>query len=373
MGPWEITGLTCLVLAAIPYVLGIINVFMYRAPPVPDGKVPPVSVLIPARNEEKRIVPTIKTLLESEEVEFELIIADDHSTDGTARILDEFAKQDDRVRVVQVPDLPKGWAGKMHACHILSEQANYEIAVFVDSDVTVSPDALARLSGFLDVHKEGMVSGLPCQETGTFWEELLVPQIHVLLLGYLPFFGMRLTTWPAFGAGCGQLLGVRMSDYRKAGGHKAISHLLHDALQLSRLFRSHGIRTDMVDITGLSETRMYESFSDLWAGFSKNAHEGMATPIALPVWTVLLGGGHVLPFLLVVIGLLMGWPAGEAVFACLLIYAFRFLLAKRYRQSILGVILHPMAVVVMLALQWVALFRRLAGKPVTWRGREYVD
>ena len=92
----------------------------------------------------------------------------------------------------------------------------------------------------------------------------------------------------------------------------------------------------------------------------------MATPVALPVWTVLLFGGHVLPWLLLAVS--PGWVAGAAAGAVL---ATRLLLAARFRQSLAGALLHPVGVVVMLAIQWTALVRSARGRPSVWRGRAY--
>jgi glycosyltransferase involved in cell wall biosynthesis len=368
---WHTWCLAALILAAIPFFLGVVNVFLYRAPRECSGPVPSISVLVPARNEQDRIRPTIETVLASRDVELELIIADDHSSDNTVGVVEEYAAVDTRVRLVRVPDLPSGWGGKMHACHFLSSQPVHEHAIFLDADVTVTPDALSRLSQALVDGKAAMVSGLPLQETGTFWEKLLIPQIHVLLLGYLPFIGMRLSTWAAFGAGCGQVLAVRMSSYRKCGGHEAIKHLLHDALQLARLFRSNGMQTDMVDLTKLSATRMYDNLADIWSGFMKNAHEGIATPVALPIWTLLLVGGHILPLVMLMIGIAYDNPIQLPLIACALLYGFRLMLAWCYQQSLLGAVLHPFGVAFMVWLQWVALYRRIRGQGVSWRGRDY--
>ena len=368
---WHTLALSIFVLAAIPFVMGLINMLFYRVPPRPSGKVAPVSVLVPARNEEHRIRPTIETVLASEDVELELLIADDHSTDGTAALVGDFAGRDDRVKLLHVPDMPAGWSGKMHACAFLARHASHEHMIFLDADVTVSPDALARLSAALERPKFAMVSGLPRQIMGSFWEKVLIPQIHVLLLGYLPFIGMRLSTWAAFGAGCGQLLGVRKKDYMECGGHEAIKHLIHDALQLARLFRSQGKGTDMVDLTPLAETRMYDNFVDIWSGFLKNAHEGIATPVALPIWTVLLVGGHIAPFVWLVLALLGGYALALPLVCCVMILVFRLAMGWKYDIPLISSVCHPLGVGVMITLQWVALFGASRGKQVSWRGRDY--
>ncbi len=358
-------------LAALPYALGVMNIFLYRAPKEAGGEVSPISVLVPARDEEKRIRPLLETMQESEGVEFELIIADDNSTDATPDIIKEFAKDDPRIKLVSTPKLPEGWGGKNHVCHFLSQQANHENMVFIDADMIVSPDCLARISAHLDNNEPALISGVPLQETVTFWEQVVIPQIHIMLLGYLPFIGMKLSKSPGFGAAVGQIIAVKRSEYRKIGGHEPIRETLHDGVQLSRLFRRNGLKTDLVDVTPLCATRMYEDLQGIWAGFLKNAHEGMATPIALPIWTVLLGGGHILPLILVVLGLALGLPLAVAVVALMFTYSFRLLLAFRFQQSFLGALFHPLGVAFILYLQWVALFRRLAGKSVSWRDRAY--
>jgi hypothetical protein len=111
---------------------------------------------------------------------------------------------------------------------------------------------------------------------------------------------------------------------------------------------------------------MYASASLLWEGLTKNATEGMATSAGLPVWTVLLGCGHVLPVLLMLAS--PGWVTGAAFGFGILI---RMMLAVRFRQSLLGVVLHPVSVAALLAVQWASLVRAWRGAPSTWRGRAY--
>ncbi len=363
---WIVFGL-----AALSYLLGIFNILIFRAPRQPDGKVPPVSILMPARDEEARIRPALETIQESEGVEFELIVADDNSTDSTADIVREFAKNDPRIKLVTTPKLLEGWGGKNHACQFLSTQASHDHMIFIDADMIVSPDAFARISNHLAENEPALLSGVPMQETVTFWEQVVIPTIHVMLLGYLPFIGMRNSKTPAFGAAVGQIVAVHRPEYQRVGGHEAIKDSLHDGVQLARLFRRNKIMTDLVDVTNLCATRMYENLQGIWAGFMKNAHEGIATPIALPIWTVLLVGGHIMPLIMTIIALMFGLHATLAIAALLFSYSFRLLLAYRFQQTFLGVLMHPLGVGFMVFLQWVALFRRFAGKTVNWRDRSY--
>ena len=95
---------------------------------------------------------------------------------------------------------------------------------------------------------------------------------------------------------------ARADAYAKSGGHREISTSLHDGVKLPRIFRRAGFFTDLFDATEIATCRMYRGGAEVWQGFSKNATEGMATPIGLPIWTALLAGGHVLPWLLLILG-----------------------------------------------------------------------
>jgi hypothetical protein len=189
-------------------------------------------------------------------------------------------------------------------------------------------------------------------------EKLIIPLIHFLLLGFLPLWQMRRSTAPSLGAGCGQLIAIRRDAYEQAGGHAAIRASLHDGVMLPRACRRAGIMTDLFDPTDIATCRMYCGAGEVWQGFSKNAAEGMATPASLPVWTILLAGGQVLPFVLLPLAILTGAPLGAKVAAAVaasLVWIARFALAIRFRQSWLGAALHPFGIVFLLALQWSAL------------------
>lgn len=377
----EFLAWCALVLAALPAAVAAMNLFFYRRPrPAPalvgDGARPAaISILIPARDEAAQIGGALHAVLASTGVDLEVVVLDDHSSDRTAEIVRAVAAADPRVRLAMAPPLPTGWSGKQHACHRLASLACHELMLFVDADVRFAPDGLARVAAFLQAHPAvALASGFPHQVTRTLAEKLVVPMILFLLLGYLPMPGLRWTVWPAFGAACGQLIAVRRAAYERAGGHAAIRSSLHDGLSLPRAFRRCGLRTDVFDATDVASCRMYEGARAVWAGFSKNATEGMATPAALPVWTVLLFGGHVLPFLLVAAAVLLDLPPGVLLLAFLatgLSLGLRLALALRFRQSWLGAVLHPLGVLATLAIQISALVRALRGAPPVWRGRSY--
>jgi hypothetical protein len=370
-----------LFLSALPIAMALINVWLFR--PFPDKHVgsqqrdsdaaaPAVSLLIPTRDEASRIGPTLDHALASEGVTLEMIVLDDGSTDDTHTIVQNYADRDTRLRLIEGTTLPPGWSGKQHACYQLASAASHPALVWIDADVHLTPDALRRAAEALHRTGASLISGFPRQVMGTFSEKLVIPMIHTLLLGYLPMAGMRWTRHPGFAAGCGQFFIANREAYEQVGGHRVIAHSFHDGITLPRAFRAAGHHTLIFDATDTARCRMYESFPDLWWGFAKNAHEGMATPVALPIWTVVLLGGHVLPWLLLALALLKGasvpwlWPA---VVSAALSLGFALALALRYRHPPMAVLLRPLGVVTLLAIQWHALIRRLRNQPALWRGR----
>ena len=350
-------------LAVLPLVMTLVNLREFRAPE-PAAGTPQVSVLIPARNEEGNIGAAVAAVLASTGVELELIVLDDASTDRTPEILAGIG--DARLRVTSAPPLPAGWSGKQHACHILGGLASHELMVFVDADVRLAPDAVGRMAGFMQRHEVGLASGFPRQVVVTWSERLLLPLIHFLLLGYLPMGVMRRQMSVGLGAGCGQLFIARRAAYRAAGGHAAIRASLHDGLTLPRAFRAAGFMTLLFDATGFATCRMYQSAAQVWEGLCKNATEGMAKAGALPVWTVILAGGQVLP-----LGLVLFAPSWVAAGALAAGVGTRLILAARFRQPVVSALVHPAGVAALLAVQWYSLVRAARGGRATWRGRAY--
>lgn len=355
-------SIVALGLALLPLTLVVVNLLVYRQPRALPPQ--PVSILIPARNESANIGHAIESALATQGVDFEIVVLDDASEDNTAEIVEAFAARDERVRLITSVPLPVGWVGKEHACHQLACQARHPVLLFQDADVVLHPDAAARFSGELTESSLGLLSGIPWQETRTFGEKLLIPLIDFVLLAYLPLLASRTLQPVSMAAGCGQLMVADASRYKAVGGHAAIHDRIHDGLALPRLFREAGHRTDIVFIGELARCRMYERFGDVWSGFAKNAHEAMASPGAIFPWTILLGGGHLLPWVALI-------ATGDvaAVAAVIASMTSRLLVALRSRQSLLSVVLHPLGILLTIAIQWYALIRRGLGRPIAWKGR----
>lgn len=373
----EVLTIVALVLAALPATLFVWNLVVLKSPPLepsPEGPAASrsVSVLIPARNEVYRLGAALQSVIENRGVNFEVIVLDDHSTDGTPELVQRFMDRDSRIRLIRTPPLPAGWCGKQHACHVLSRNAHQDLLVFMDADVRLSPDALKRMVAFMERTGVALASGVPRQVTATFLERLLIPLVYFVLLGFLPIWRMRRCSKPAYAAGCGQLFIANAQAYHQVGGHSMIRSTLHDGIRLPRLFRQMGYRTDLFDATPLAECRMYEGAREVVAGLMKNAHEALAAPVLILPMTLVLLGGQVLPWVLLGFWSKLSTGAGVTVgIALLLTLLPRVLGAVRFQQPYWFALLQPVSIGVFVLLQWVAFFRHLGGKPAQWRGREY--
>ena len=388
-------GIISLLSAAIPAIMFCVNLRLYEEPPAPLHEPIAVSILIPARNEAGGIADAVQSALATSGVSIEVVVMDDNSTDETSSIVRKLASLDPRVRLEMAPPLPSGWNGKQHACWALAHAARNPILCFVDADVRLQTECIARMAGFLESGTNGLVSGFPQQLTGTFLEWMLLPLIHFVLLGFLPIGRMRAGTNPDFAAGCGQFIMTDRKSYFACGGHSGIKLTMHDGLRLPRLFRDHGFRTDLADITDYAQCRMYTNAADTWNGLAKNATEGLAAPARIFPITLLLLLGQVLPFAMILIlpiwlfehamayqmnprpadWMLSSWLVVLVLMlSCISLIAAwlpRWLGVRRFKQDWRGAFLHPFGVVLLLAVQWYALIRKLRGGQVAWKDRAY--
>ncbi len=360
-----IAAIVALACAALPAGLFFLNLRRFHAPTTSSAT--PASVLIPARNEAGNIAGAIRAALGAGAAE--VIVLDDHSEDETATITAGLVAGE-RVRLVRGQTLPAGWCGKNFACWQLGHAARFPVLLFVDADVRLQPGAVPLLVAGLERARRGLVSGIPRQELASFPEQFLIPLLHFILLGFLPFRGMQRSLSPRYGAACGQLLACRQEDYLAAGGHHAVRRRVHDAMALARQFRARGFATDLIDVTALASCRMYHNGREVWNGLAKNTHEGLGAPGRIVPFTLLLLGGQVLPFVL--LGLAPFLSPGAlalSVLAAALALAPRLFAAKRFHQPAAMALLHPFSIITLLVLQWLGLVRYLTGRPTSWKGR----
>ena len=328
-----------------------------------------VSLLVPARNEAARIERCLRSLADGIGPRDEIIVYDDQSTDETAALVERLGAEIPRLRLLRGDDLPAGWVGKPHACHRLAAAARGELFVFVDADVELEPGGLSRLVSLLG--EAQVASAVPLQRMKSFAERLIMPLLHLTYTSWLPLALVSRSADPRIVAANGQLLAIRRHDLERIGGFSAVAGEIVDDVALCRLAKQRGLRVAFGDGAAMASCRMYASGRALWRGFSKNVYEGLGSTLALVVAIALYLAAFVLPYVALVVGLAavpaLVVPAAIGVGANI---ALRGLLAWRFHHPWEGLLLHPLAVLSVVAIALNSM-RWARGGRLEWAGRRY--
>jgi 4,4'-diaponeurosporenoate glycosyltransferase len=240
-----------------------------------------VTVIIPARDEERRLPRLLESLRRQTTPPREVIVVNDHSTDGT-RALAEAAG----ARVIDAPDLPPDWLGKPWALHHGARQARGTSFLFLDADVFLPPDGLARLAAAGKFHG-GALSVLPHHRTERSHESLSF-FFNAVQAGASNHFGLFRA--PAERRRLfGPLLLMSREDYIRAGGHEAVKSSVVENFDLARHLNRAGVRITGLLGRGGANIRMYgQGTGDLARGWAKSFARGSrGTPMVPLVLCVL--------------------------------------------------------------------------------------
>lgn len=245
--------------------------FLYRSRRHPaPGAFPKVSVLVPARNEEKTIRACIQSLLAQDYPAFEVLVLDDQSDDATRSILNGIAGEHPGLKVLSGSPAPEGLLGKNWACVQLADKAQGELLFFTDADTLHQPHTLNAVVTALIAEQADLLTGFPRQVMGSWGERLLVPFFSWALLSFVPLglaYRLRL---PALSSAVGQMMLFRRAAYQAVGGHAHLGSSIVDDLSLTRRTKAAGLRWRAVHIADLISCRMYAGSSQAFHGFAKN-------------------------------------------------------------------------------------------------------
>lgn len=373
------TVLALLILAAA---LALLCVALWNAlawPRVGDSGVrleadsPTVSVLIPARDEERNIAGCLDSALAQWQTVFEVLVYDDHSTDRTAELVEAYARRDRRVRLVRPAELPEGWCGKTFACARLAAEARGRWLLFLDADARLAGhDAVSLIAGEALARGVTLLSCWPRLLTRGFWEGALIPMLNFVVFTLYPAPLALRRDDASLGLAHGSCVLARRDAYEAVGGHASVRGELFEDTRLAQVWRARGQRGLCLDGSGVVTVRMYRSFGEIWNGFRKNffpAFRGAKTFwafLALHLFVFLL------PFALAPLALRQSWawPLAAAV-GCVL--AARAALASRFAHPWWSVALHPLGEAVLVALGVASWLGCRSGRGVEWKGRRYLQ
>ena len=341
-----------------------------------------VSIIVPARDEERNIHRCVTSLLDQDYDNSEVIAVDDGSTDGTASILADLAREHprgQRLRVERVDELPVGWAGKPHALHLGTQAARGDWLLFTDADTWHAPGALRFAMQQANNEDADLLSLGSTQELPGFWNKVLMPLAYMGISMLYPIKAVNDPRSPIALAN-GQYILIRRSAYNIVGGYARpdLRATLLDDRDLARVVKDNGFHLRLDDGRGLIHVWMYQDLREAWRGWRKNVYLGNRG--GLPFFLLQLIGlplVAIAPFVL----LLTGWfmparrerdeinLAAAAELASLLAY-------RGWLDRMVGVpwyyaLTHPVAGAIFEGILAQSAWRVITRHGVDWRGRQY--
>ncbi len=330
---------------------------------------PLVSVIVPARDEGKKIERTLRSLLASEGVHLEVIAVDDRSQDETGAVMDRMAETDARLRVFHVTKLPEGWLGKNHALHVGAQSARGEYLLLTDGDVIFAPQAIGLSVRYAVGRKIDHLCLMPRMVRGGYWENALVTYFGVMFAAGT-FCWLVPTPCKRAYVGVGAFNLVRAEAYRQTGGHQPIRLDVLDDVKLGKLMKRTGFRQDLLSADDLVQVRWQESAWSVIRGLEKNAFASVDYSLAKLAILSLAG----LALLLPPYAAAWLWPDGRSlgfVASLLLMHIVYAVLGHRLGGGWMVCPVLPLAALGMLFAFWRSAWITLRQGGVRWRETFY--
>tara|TARA_B100000683_G_scaffold268809_1_gene304640 strand:+ start:1185 stop:2366 length:1182 start_codon:yes stop_codon:yes gene_type:complete len=337
-----------------------------------------VSAILQVRNEKETVEGIISALLNQNGADMQVIAVDDDSTDGTFEHLEELAKTDSRLSVIQQKRIPPGWASRCYAFEMGQGLATGDWLLFTDGALSVGPRAVFNAVATMERERLVHLTLCPRIAAKRLLEAMLLP-ILVLLTHFRFISPNALDTDSTSGVGVGAFNLVGAEAYRLRGTHAQIRGSLNDEMALGRLMRQESGRGMILRAVGQVKRHFVGSKSDLvnfsgsevWAGCGQNAF--LTFLIGLALFSVPLTCALAL-------GLLISGMASQLWISLnLLVLIFWGLIAALGLIRVRGLVRYPFWTLILMpvaacvfgmAVLRVA-FIAFVFKKVSWHGHEY--
>ncbi|MFC7320780.1 glycosyltransferase [Halobacillus campisalis] len=329
-----------------------------------------ISVIVAAKDEDSAIHQTIQSLVEQKEVNLEIIIINDRSTDSTEPIAQSLSKRYENVKLVSIRELPEGWLGKNHALHIGTNVASGNWLVFTDADIHFKPHALARIFTYTKNSKADHVTAAPDLHASSL-------RLKGLISFFLFGFSYLKRPWSANsssnkgGIGIGAFQMIKRECYEAIGGHKKIRLRPDDDLALGVNVKKAGYHQRLVTAIHLLSVEWYPNIRSALKGFEKNALAGLNYSITLAIFAV--SGvfiSQVLPFYFIVFG-----PLSVQILSVLIVILLFHLYAmstRRFTNYPVWIILGlPFSALLFIYMLMRALLLTYLRGGIEWRNQRY--
>ncbi|MDF1576566.1 MAG: glycosyltransferase family 2 protein [Bacteroidales bacterium] len=251
-------------------VVGVNFLFHFTPGKFPCRESRKISVLIPARNEEKHMARILDCLLKQDYKNLEVLVCDDHSTDSTALILEEYSQKHPEITWFKGDNLKPGWTGKNYACHQLAGKAKGEILLFLDADMEIHGDIISCMAGYMKKNRLALLSIFPKQILMSRGERATVPVMNWILLSLLPLPLVHFSKRRSFSAANGQFMMFKGHVYHKLQPHAIVRSSPVEDIEIMRLYKKNAFPCATVLGDLRVQCRMYSSYNEAIQGFSKN-------------------------------------------------------------------------------------------------------
>ena len=329
-----------------------------------------VSILIPARDEELNLAACLDRALAQGAVVREVLIYDDHSTDDTPRIVEDYAQRDARVRRLAPAALPAGWCGKPFACAQLAAAARGRWLLFLDADARLRVGAVGSALREAEARNVSLLSCWPALELQSFWECALMPLLNFVVFTLYPAPLALKRDDVSLGLAHGSFMLARRDVYLRTGGHALVRAEIFEDTRLAQSWRACGERSLCLDGQKVLTVRMYRSCGEIWRGFQKNFFPAFQRARSFCLFIALHFSVFLLPFAALPLAAKF-YAAWLFSFPVLCVLLMRLVLAVRFRQPWWSVLLHPLGEAVLIALGISSWLRCRSGRGVEWKGRRY--
>lgn len=349
-----------------------------------SDRVPTVSALIPARNEERNIRSCLSALLRQDFPNLEIIVIDDQSTDNTAAVVREFQEQSKAITLINGQELPPGWMGKNHALYQGFQEAGGEYLLFLDADARLtSPQCITQTVRCAIEQDIDLLTLVPHLECKSFWEKVVLPILGFFVMNRFVLKKINDSSSKITSV-VGPYLLFRRQTYEAIGGHEQVKGEIVEDLVLAQTIKNRGYRLGYLLGTELFALRLYRDLHGIWEGFSKNFFAGMEQKIWVAIACIfIMFSVLVLPWLSFPIGLaymiFYGW--NELAIASLVLGAIPCLITVIIRRLLKAAgdlddtysWLQPLGGLVLIGILTNSIVRVIFGKGVSWKGRVYLE
>jgi len=264
----------CISSLIIVHLAGRIRIFDKESPPELE-RWPRLSIIIPACNEAKTIKPAVNTLLEQDYPDFEILLIDDRSTDGTGKIIDGIAEKDARVKALHIEMLPEGWLGKVNALNTGTAQSNGEWLLFTDADVHFRQGTLRKALALAEADKSDHLALLPKPTSSTFWFEVVISTFGAIFLHGTGAADIGRPGSKAF-VGTGAFNLVKRSAFNNTEGFSWLKMEPVDDVGLGLMLCISGAKSSFAITTRDVSLVWYPSIKAMFKGVEKNIFGSVA-------------------------------------------------------------------------------------------------